>query len=1249
MRRLPLLFCYILVTITSFAQNSVPNGNFETYTSCPNNHDQALLCSGWFKCNNSSPDYYNVCGSGNAAVPVNLFGVQAPVSGQGYMGLINGAGNAIVGGAQSEYVGHGIFTLQVGITYEVSMSVSLADNSTYACDGLGVYFYRTPNATISTGPALLSATPQVSFSSYGAITDTAGWTRVVNTFDPDSAYDNLVIGGYKSTSLTGFINAWGNNTYAYYYIDSVVVQVKNHLNVGMKDTFLCLGDSVQITAYADSVYFSPTNTFTFQLSDANGSFTTPFILGSAVSRKTVTMKFPVPATATSGSLYRVRVISNNPVVTSDINKFNITIGPNTMPKPVSSGNSPVCMGDTLSLSATNVAANASVSWDGPAGFNSTQKNTKLKILSTNASGQYIITSLFHGCRARDTFNVVASNAVYPLLTTKTITICEGDTLNLVANSGSAPATYSWTGPGSFSSTLQNPKITVTTNALSGLYPVSATIGSCVTKDTVTANIKVTPVRPIVQSNSPVCAGDTIKLTGSTTTPGVSYKWTGPASFNNTTQNPKINIAAATNAGYYVLTVTLNACTSKDSTNLAILQSAYPILTTKTITVCEKDTIKLASNTGPAGTIYSWTGPLSFTSTLQNPFIANSLTTQAGRYIVAGKLNTCITKDSVTVTVNPTPVKPVANSNTPVCVGDQIQLTGSTTTTGVTYSWTGPSYTSSLQNPNINNASSGNAGNYILSAKLGVCISRDTETVVVNSLPVKPVAAYADPACEKDTLKLSVPNKVTGTSYSWAGPNSFSATSPDVILTPLQLSATGSYIVTANLNGCYAADTTSVTVKPAPAKPVATSNAPVCSGKTLNLYGADATSGVTYSWAGPGSYFSPSQNPVISPVALSHAGTYILAADLNGCKQRDTINVIIKNTPAAPVVNSNSPVCIGGILNLTAAPVANGIFSWVGPSFVSTAQNPVRNLMIPPYAGNYSATVTVDGCTSSSASTSVTVTQGPTVSIYPNPNDTVCAGNGVAFGAVPTNGGSAPQYQWYKNGNLVSGANKNNFQVPTVTDKDSFFVTMLATGTACNTPIASNQITMTVLPTVQGPSVSITVDPDTSVWAGLQLKFTASPAGCKGNVTYQWYGNGKPIKDANTNPWLANHLSDGTVITCVVKCHDWCPVPDTAVSNKLNMHVSTGIENMNNDGSARFVVYPNPNNGKFTLSSNMLLRSSCRIEVVTTLGQVVFSEDYTPVNGLLNRELDLRTLSGGLYLIKVNTGYMIWSSRFNIDH
>jgi len=79
--------------------------------------------------------------------------------------------------------------------------------------------------------------------------------------------------------------------------------------------------------------------------------------------------------------------------------------------------------------------------------------------------------------------------------------------------------------------------------------------------------------------------------------------------------------------------------------------------------------------------------------------------------------------------------PTISSNTPICSGADIVLNASNIT-GATYLWTGPNgFSSTSQNPVINNVSDLNAGTYSLTASLNSCSSNPESTIVeVNSFP-----------------------------------------------------------------------------------------------------------------------------------------------------------------------------------------------------------------------------------------------------------------------------------------------------------------------------------------------------------------------------------------------------------------------------------------------------------------------------------------------------------------------------------
>ena len=138
-------------------------------------------------------------------------------------------------------------------------------------------------------------------------------------------------------------------------------------------------------------------------------------------------------------------------------------------------------------------------------------------------------------------------------------ICAGSTLTLTTPTV-VGATYSWTGPNSFSSSAQNPSIVAATVAASGTYSVMVSVGGCTSAPgTVVVTVNPIPAMPTAGSNSPICSGSTLNLTTPTVV-GATYSWSGPNSFSSSAQNPSILAATIAAGGTYTVTVTVAGCT-----------------------------------------------------------------------------------------------------------------------------------------------------------------------------------------------------------------------------------------------------------------------------------------------------------------------------------------------------------------------------------------------------------------------------------------------------------------------------------------------------------------------------------------------------------------------------------------------------------------------------------------------------------------------------------------------------------------
>ncbi len=311
-------------------------------------------------------------------------------------------------------------------------------------------------------------------------------------------------------------------------------------------------------------------------------------------------------------------------------------------------------------------------------------------------------------------------------------------------------------------------ITTTVSTVVGTYPFTVRAVADATV-TATGTLTFNPPTPTPTNNGPVCAGSTLTLS-TPTVAGGTYSWTGPNSFTSSAQNPSITGAITNASGTYSVSVTVNSITSSPGTTTATVNAAPAAPTAgNNGPVCSGGTLTLTAST-VAGATYSWTGPNSFTSSAQNPSIANTTTNASGTYSVTVTVSGCTSTSATTsATVNLTPAAPTVGNNGPVCAGSALNLTASTVAGGV-YSWTGPnSFTSSAQNPSIASATTNASGAYHVTVTVNSCTSTSaTTTATVNAIPAAPIPGNSGPVCSGGTLSLTA-SAVTGGTYSWTGP------------------------------------------------------------------------------------------------------------------------------------------------------------------------------------------------------------------------------------------------------------------------------------------------------------------------------------------------------------------------------------------------------------------------------------------------------------------------------------------------
>ena len=899
--------------------------------------------------------------------------------------------------------------------------------------------------------------------------------------------------------------------------------------------------------------------------------------------------------------------------------------------PTASSNSPLCPGAALNLSASSSTSGVTYQWTGPNGFSTTTQNPGINPVLPVDSGNYIVKAILNGCKAADTIHV----SVKPLAAAPAITnngpLCLGDSLEITSYSTSSNVTYSWTGPGSFSSTNQNITKYNVGFSDSGNYYLTLALNGCNRYDTVHVSINAIPAAPTMSSNSPLCVGASLNLSASSSTPGVTYQWTGPNGFSTTIQNPVINPVVLADSGYYIVKAILNGCKSADTTHVTVKPLPAIPTTTNNSPICAGDTLKITSNSTTSGVSYSWTGPNSYSSTSQNITIPNSGTSNSGTYNLTVSLNACSVYASVIAVVNIVPATPTMGSNSPVCTNTSLNLTSNSTTPGVTYQWTGPNgFSVTTQNPIINPAIMADSGYYIVKVTLNGCHSADTMHVSIIQGPDSISFSSNSPVCSGNSLNVNSAAS-SGTTFSWTGPNSFSSLTSNFSIANTTLANSGDYYLALSKNGCIVHDTLHTLINQTPATPSVGSNSPVCVGSNLNLISSTSTSGVTYSWSGPNGFSSVSQNPVIGSVALANAGNYIVTVTRTGCSSKDSTQVNVITNPATPTAGNNGPICAGDTLKLNASDNTTGVtYTWSGPgSYSSSSQNSQILNAQTTRSGTYTVTASLNGC-SSQANTTVLVNPvlgQPIATISVNPNDTVCTGTTLTFTASLSIGAN-PTYQWKVNGTDVTGATASTYTTSSLNSGDivTCYLVSNAPCQALNTA-TSNAIKMHI-GSVPAPIVTVSIYP-AAYTPGAYVTYTAHVPNGGANLSYQWEKNGVPVSGAVYTTFTTSNLSINDTVCIVVNSTVPCTIPAVVCSG-----LTTGIESASISANS-LQVYPNPNTGTFTIRGNVNAEKA-HITLVNTLGQLMYSTEVSSPAGELNQQVDVY-LPNGIYLLHITVG------------
>ncbi len=347
----------------------------------------------------------------------------------------------------------------------------------------------------------------------------------------------------------------------------------------------------------------------------------------------------------------------------------------------------------------------------------------------------------------------------------------------------------------------------------------------------------------------------------------------------------------------------------------------------------------------------------------------------------------------------------------------------------------------------------------------------------------------------DTTAINLLATPTGGSFSGAG------VSGDTF-SPAGLAA-GKYALvytyTAD-NGCVETMSDTVRVKAVPSPVISATAEQFCPAGEVRL---STTEFDSYQWI---SSAEPIENATSDSLTVNTAGSYRVGVALEGCYGLSKAIDIAAADSLKPVITytGGGSICAQQAVTLG----VNGQYTsykWCNNGVAIAGASAATYLVSAP--GSYTVLVSNGICSGSSAPVVLSATSPVIITTSGQP--AICQGSGVTLSAS-----AAASYQWYKDGQSLTGATAQTYQA---TQAGTYYV-HVSDGAGCEANSANIAVTVLAL-----PEPSLTVDGKTEFCFGESTSlFTQSFA------SYRWKRNGVTIAGATFESYQASQSGSYSV-------------------------------------------------------------------------------------------------------------------------
>jgi gliding motility-associated-like protein len=800
-----------------------------------------------------------------------------------------------------------------------------------------------------------------------------------------------------------------------------------------------------------------------------------------------------------------------------------------------------CAGNGLNLSATGAT---DFFWSPPAIFDDP---FAAEVFVTPEGDQTIqVVGTLGICTDTAEVFLQAVDPMIDILTSDTINLCLGDSVQLLQENNIEDANITWTtGFGAPVSNEPNPFVSPTFDTE---YRVTVSLPGCEVSDSVFVSVdELRP--PEVINDTTICQNSAIQLAEqpSFSTFGNSYAWTPVDGLDDPTSDEPIATPEVTTTYQLITTVDNGACADTQMVRIEVIESNIDILE-DTALLCLGDTLEIRAVTNDGSTDITWSPQVGFvtepTGTTVRVAPQRSFT-----YYARTEINACPQVDSIVVLVDSLPsdltlmFDPMKD---PYCQGEEVTITSPIYDPGdfprIRHEWTqalGALTPDSLYNLVFNTQDTATYTRYTFS---GACVDSVSMLINVVEPPEIDISPLDTTICAGESVQyVTTYDESQDISFTWMGAGLSCTECPEPIATP---ASTTQYMIQIEVpgNDCTFPLSTTINVQQPPA-PILAPNPVICFGESLELFLSSPEPGVSYTWSGPG-VNQTDPNLTVTPDETS---TYTLTAT-NDC---GTVSEDVTVTVAGPVnlvLNAPAQACFGDEVTFIAeTDAAAGVteqFTWiVNGTTVSLAQS---FTLVATEDLEVSLSYSYNNCEILTQTAFVNVNPAPSLQ-FPT-ETTICLGESITLNEAPNP--ATTTYQW--NG---PGLNSTD-PAPMITPAATGTYSVTATSPGCD-PLV-DEVTIEV---IGDYTVALPDDFTICVGESVDLAATITPAT---TGFYQWtFGN----QSANTETLEDRPTTTTTYQLTFVDAAGCQTVSDEVTVTVINQQFTLDILAQDDDGNA----------------------------------------------------------------------------------